>query len=73
MGLPAIYEDAAWRCTQTFDEQRGRVGVGLTLADGRVLRVAFDRESAELLADSIRAELLRALSRHDPRPVAQVR
>lgn len=58
MSLPAIYIDASWRCTQAFDAQRNRIGIGLNLPDGSVVRYALDLQSASDLAATLRKSLL---------------
>jgi hypothetical protein len=58
MSLPSSYIDASWRVTSAkFDPVRDRVGFGLDLADGTVVRFALDRKSAldlrETLAEAL--------------------
>lgn len=57
---PTSCSDASWRCTLPFDPDRGRVGIGLNLADGSALRVALDRASAMHLAETLRDYLSEA-------------
>lgn len=51
--LPEVYAKAQWRCTLPYHADIDRMGVGFTLEDGSVMRVALDRESARHLAESL--------------------
>lgn len=44
--LPDCYKRAAWWGTTLFDAECGLIGVGFKMADGEVVRVAFDEANA---------------------------
>lgn len=52
MSTPTSYLQASWRCTLPVDAD-GRMGIGLNLADGTVVRVSLDMASAQGLAETV--------------------
>jgi hypothetical protein len=51
--IPKSYKPAEWRNTTAVDSNTNRIGIGLNVSDGTVIRLTLSQTSARHLAESI--------------------